>query len=191
MWFAKQVFMRTYLISLAVAASVAACGDGNDGELQGQSALRSAPASAQRQLSLTPETLAAYERGLKKEIEAVRAAQQRSASAKTAQERGEAIQAAFETATIPLGAQAAQLPEQQYRKLRENVNDIFRTLDIQGKIEGPISMDLSRVDAATKQRLSRDPFSDLSPESAAELRKHMDRLVPVWIEYINLTAVAG
>ena len=75
--------------------------------------------------------------------------------------------------------------------MREKINDIFRTLDIQGKIDGPISMDLSRVDAATKERLSRDPFGDLSPESADLLRKHMDRLAPVWIEYVKLTAVAG
>ena len=183
--------MKTCLISLMVAASIAGCGYGNDVELSSQSASPQASPSSPRQLSLTADTLAAYERGLKKEIEAVRAAQQRSSSAKTAKERGEAIQAAFETATIPQGAQAAKLPEQQYRELRERVNDIFRTLDIQGKIDGPISMDLSRVDAATKARLSRDPFSDLSPESAAVLRKHMDRLVPVWIEYINLTAVAG
>lgn len=184
--------MRNYLISLLVAASVAGCGYGNDAELTGRKPPPNAqPRTAEPSLAITAESLAAYERGLKKEIDAVRAAQQRSSSAKTAQERGEAIQAAFETATIPLGAQAATLPEQQYRELREKVNDIFRTLDIQGKIDGPISMDLSRVDAATKERLSRDPFSDLSPDSAAELRKHMDRLVPIWIEYINLTAVAG
>jgi hypothetical protein len=183
--------MRTYLISLVVAAAVAGCGHG-DAELTGREPSPNAQArTAERPAPITAEALAAYERGLKKEIEAVRAAQQRSSSDNTAQERGEAIQAAFETATIPLGAQAAKLPEPQYRQLREKVNDIFRTLDIQGKIDGPISMDLSRVDAATQERLSRDPFSDLSPESAAELRKQMDRLVPVWIEYINLTAVAG
>ena len=184
--------MRTCLISLVVAAIVAGCGYGNDTELTGRKPPPNAqPRTAELSLPITAEALAAYERGLKKEIEAVRAARQRSSSAKTAQERGEAIQAAFEAATIPLGARAATLPEQQYRELREQVNDIFRTLDIQGKIDGPISMDLSRVDAATKERLSRDPFSALSPESAAELRKQMDRLVPIWIEYINLTAVAG
>jgi hypothetical protein len=184
--------MRTYLISFVVAATLAGCGRGDDAEVTGRTPAPNAQARpAAPSVPITAESLAAYERGLKKEVEAVRAAQQRSSTAKTAQERGEAIQAAFETATIPLGAQAGNLPEQQYRQLREKVNDIFRTLDIQGKIDGPISMDLTRVDAATKERLSRDPFSDLSPDAAAELRKHMDRLVPIWIEYINLTAVAG
>ena len=147
--------------------------------------------SSTRALELTSDTLNAYERGLKKEIEAVRAAQQKSGTATTAQERGEAIQASFEEATIPQGAAAAGLPVEQYREVRETVNGIFRTLDFQGQIDGPLSMDLSRADAATKERLGRDPFADLSSESAAALRAQMDRLVPVWIEYVTLTAVAG
>jgi hypothetical protein len=120
--------------------------------------------------------LHAYERGLRREIDAVRAAQERSSGAKTAQERGEAIQAAFEHATIPLGAEAAGLPVEQYRQLRQAVHRTFETLDFQGKIDGPLSM---------------DAFADLSPASAAALRAQMDRLVPAWIEYVNLTAVAG
>ena len=149
------------------------------------------PPSSTRALELTSDTLLAYERGLKKEIEAVRAAQQRSGTATTAQARGEAIQASFEEATIPQGAVAAGLPVEEYRALRDTVNGIFRTLDFQGKIDGPLSMDLSRADAATKERLGRDPLADLSSGSAAALRAQMDQLVPVWIEYVTLTAVAG
>src|SRR5688500_7266555 len=58
---------------------------------------------------LTSDNLDAYERGMKKEIEAVRAAQQLSGTAKTAQERGQAMQASFAHATIPQGAAAAGL----------------------------------------------------------------------------------
>jgi hypothetical protein len=152
-----------------------------------QAAATSASAGAE----LTADRLHAYERGLRREIDAVRAAQERSSGAKTAQERGEAIQAAFEHATIPLGAEAAGLPVEQYRQLRQAVHRTFETLDFQGKIDGPLSMDLSRADDATKQRLARDAFADLSPASAAALRAQMDRLVPAWIEYVNLTAVAG
>jgi hypothetical protein len=140
---------------------------------------------------LTDSRLDAYERGLKREIEAVRAAQELSANAKTAEERGKAIQAAFEHVTIAQGAAAAGLPADEYGELREVVNGIFQTLDFQGKIDGPLSIDPTRVDAATKERLARDPLADLSPESAEVLRARMDRLVPVWIEYVNLTAVAG
>jgi hypothetical protein len=93
--------------------------------------------------------------------------------------------------TIAQGAEAAGLPVERYRSIRQTVVETFRTLDFQGKIDGPLSMDLSRADDATKQRLARDPFEALTPPSAAALRAHMDRLVPVWIEYVNLTAVAG
>lgn len=147
--------------------------------------------SSPRAVELTSDTLNAYERGLKREIEAVRTAQQRSGTATTAQERGAAIQASFEEATIPQGAAAAGLSVEEYRGLRETVNGVFQTLDFQGKIDGPLSVDLSRVDAATKERLARDPLAALSAGSAAALRAQMDRLVPVWIEYVTLTAVAG
>ena len=139
----------------------------------------------------TVESLNSYERGLRKEIDAVRSAQQRASAAKTPQERGEAIQASFEHVTIPQGAEAAGLSVEQYRALRDTVNGIFETLDFQGKIDGPLSMDLSRADEATKQRLARDPFADLPPASAATLRAQMPRLVPVWLEYVSLTATAG
>lgn len=140
---------------------------------------------------LTASELTAFERGLQREIEAVRAAQARSASAKTAQERGEAIQASFETATIPLGAEAAGLSVERYSEVRETVNGVLRTLDFQGKIDGPLSIDLSRVDAETKARLSRDAYADLPEQSATALRAHLDQILPIWIAYMKLTAVAG
>ena len=115
----------------------------------------------------------------------MRAAQQRAGAAKTAEERGAAGHAAFEDATIPQGADAAGLPVEQYRQVRATINGVFQTLDFQDKIAGPMSIDLTRADEATKARVARDAFADLSPESAAALRAQMDRLVPVWIEYIN------
>ena len=130
-------------------------------------------------------------KGLRREIEAVRAAQKQATVAKNAQERGMAMQAQWEDATVPQGAETAGLPVDRYRELRTTVNEVFKTLDFQDKINGPLSIDLSRVDAATKERLSRDPFSDLPPPSATALRERMDRLVPIWIEYVSLVAVAG
>ena len=185
--------------AVAITAAIlviagAGCADPNDKRTAPAGSVderATATPSSTRPLELTSDTLNAYERGLKKEIEAVRAAQQRSGTATTAQERGEAIQASIEDANIPQGAAAAGLSVEQYRGLRETVNGIFRTLDFQGRIDGPLSMDLSRADAATKERLARDPFADLSSGSAAALRAQMDRLVRVWIEYVTLTAVAG
>lgn len=183
----------TITAAILVIAGVG-CADTNDKRTEPAGSIderTSGTLSSTRPLELTSDTLNAYERGLKKEIEAVRTAQQRSGTATTAQERGEAIQASFEAATIPEGAAAAGLSVEDYRQLRETVNGIFRTLDFQGRIDGPLSMDLSRADAATKERLAHDPFADLSSGSASALRAQMDRLVRVWIEYVTLTAVAG
>jgi hypothetical protein len=183
------------IVAAILALAGAGCADTNDSRAEPASSVdeRGAgeTASSTRTVELTSDTLNAYERGMKREIEAVRTAQQRSGAATTAQERGEAIQASFEDATMPQGAAAAGLSVEEYRGLRETVNELFRTLDFQGKIDGPLSMDLSRADAATRDRLARDPFADLSSGSAAALRAQMDRLVPVWIEYVTLTAVAG
>lgn len=142
-------------------------------------------------VTFTEADLDAFERGLRREVEAVRAAQRRSGTAKTPEGRGAAIQDAFEHATMPIGAEAAGLPLDRYRAIRETVMRTFRILDFQGTIDGPMQMDLSRASAAQKEELSRDPFTTLPGPSAAALRARMDRLVPVWLEYIGLTAVAG
>jgi hypothetical protein len=52
-------------------------------------------------------------------------------------------------------------------------------------------MDLSRASEETKARLAKDPFTALTPGAAAALRARMERLVPVWIQYVSLTAVNG
>ena len=149
-----------------------------------------APAKA-GQVTFTEADLDKFELGLRKEIDAVKAAQAKAASATTAQARGEAIQAQWDSATIPMGAQASGLSAARYREIREAVNRVFTTLDFQGKIDGPLSIDLQRADAATKARVSGDAFAEVPADSAAALHARMDRLVPLWSEYTKLVAVAG
>ena len=186
-----RLALAAVVAAFMLAASTGCQGRSEQDAVQPPEQAAASTPPAPHSIDLTADRLDALARGLTKEIEAVRSAQQKSASATTPEERGEAIQASFELATVPQGAEAAGLPVEQYRELRETVISIFRTLDFQGKIDGPLSMDLSRADAATKERLSRDPLADLSPGSAAALRSQMDRLVPIWIEYVSLTAVAG
>ena len=87
--------------------------------------------------------------------------------------------------------EASGLPLERYRLVRQTLSRLLTTLDFQGKIDGPLSIDLERADAETKARMSRDALSELPGEAAAALRAKMDRLVPVWIEYKKLVAVAG
>ena len=182
---------------LLLGALLTACGGsgGDDGATPDSGATTREPASGAAagavRKTLTADDLQAYERGLSREIEAVKAARTRAASATTPAERGDAAQAAWETSTIPLGAEASGLPAARYEEVRETLEEVFRTLDFQDKIDGPLSIDLERVDAETRTRLARDPFDDLTPDSAQTLRAQMDRLLPIWIEYVKLTAVAG
>jgi hypothetical protein len=182
------------LAAVSIALFTIACG-GNEpaGETGGSAAPAAADPSASPAAvaTITADDLAAYERGIRRETEAVRAAQKAAASATDAQARGQAMQAQWDTATIPQGAEASGLTESRYRAVRLVVHDILQTLDFQGKIDGPLSIDLSRADEATKARLSRDAFADLPPDSAATIRDAVPRLAPAWSEYVTLTAVAG
>jgi len=173
------------LVFLLIVVSLACGGDSPAPESSS-----SAPASSAG-AEFTESDLDAFERGLKKEVDAVKAAQEQAAAADNPQDRGRALQAQFETATIPLGAEAAGLDRARYETVRQAVTEVLRTLDFQGKIDGPMSIDLERADEATKARLARDAYADLPPASADALRSRLDRLVPVWVEYVNLTAVAG
>lgn len=181
---------RTRLLATLTVLFATACGGSNPTD---ETSRASAPAGQgdSKHAAFTEADLDKFERGFRKEIDAVKAAQAKAASASTAQERGAAIQAQWETATLPLGAEASGLPEARYRDVRAGVNRVFTTLDFQGKIDGPLSIDLERADAETKARVSGDAFAGLPPEAALALRARMDRLVPLWSEYKRLVAVAG
>lgn len=151
-----------------------------------------APAGASSApVELSDTDLDAFERGFAKEIEVVKAAQQRAASATTPEERARAAQDQWEDQTAPEGARAAGLPLGRYRAVRETVTRVLETLDFQGKIEGPKSIDLERAAPETRERVARDAYDGLPAGSAAALRARIDRFVPLWVEYVNLTAVAG
>jgi hypothetical protein len=150
-----------------------------------------AAAGAEQAAELSPADLDAYAKGLAKETELVRAAQERGRTATTPQERGAAQQAQWEDATIPEGAKASGLPIDRYRAVRATVHRTFQWLDFQGKIDGPMQLDTAHAAPDMKARLARDPFDELTPPSRAALQGMMDRLVPAWIEYVKLTAVAG
>jgi hypothetical protein len=185
--------MKSTFIAVALALTLvggAACEANDHHEDASPAPLEAAQGNA-KPVALTEADLDGLERGLRKEIEAIKAAQAKAASAKTAEERGAAIQAQWDSATIPLGVQASALSAARYREVRDAVNRVFTTLDYQGKIDGPLSIDLARADAETKARVSGDAFAGLPAAAAAALRERMDRLVPLWTEYKTLVAVAG
>jgi hypothetical protein len=145
----------------------------------------------ERPFAFTAADLDAWERGMRKEIELFKAAQAKAAAAKTPGERAAAAQAGFETATAPEAARAIGADPGRYLKTRRTVDQVLETLDFQGKIPGPKELNLDLASPEMKERLSADPFAGLDPASAAALRERMDRIVPIWIEYTELTAVSG
>lgn len=160
-----------------------------------EDAAASAPASTQADadepVAFTEADLDAYERGMAAEIEIIKAAQQRQASAKTPEERAEAMQAQWDDQSAPAAAKAAGIDPEAYRRTRDAVHHVLQTLDFQEKIDGPMSTDMSRANEETKARLARDAYETLTPEAANALRARLDRIVKQWSEHVNLTAVAG
>jgi len=185
--------------TVLLIATLAACSAGRSDATPSGDTTRAPAASAVSTPSTNVETpfaftdadLDAYEKGLRKEIELVKAAKARGDSAKTPEEHGAASQAGFETATAPAAAQAIGSPVDRYQATRRSVNRVFETLDFQGKIPGPMEIDTARASPDMKKRLAGDPLDELPAASAAALRARLDALSRVWIEYMTLVAVNG
>ena len=147
--------------------------------------------AAQPLLTLSAADLDGFEKGIAREIELVREAADRASKATTPESRGEATQAGFETNTIPAAAPRTGLSRERYQIVRRTLSTILTTLDFQEKIDGPQSIDPATADAAMKARLAADPYSALDPASADAFKARLGRIVPVWVEYVTLTAVSG
>jgi hypothetical protein len=142
-------------------------------------------------LTLTAADLDGFEKGIARETQLVKEAQERSRTAATPKARGEAIQATFEDNTIAAAAPVTGLSPERYKLVRETLSTIMTTLDFQGKIDGPQSVDTALAGPAMKAKLSSDPYAALDPAGAEALKARLDRITPVWVEYITLTAVGG
>ena len=75
--------------------------------------------------------------------------------------------------------------------VRQTLSRLLTTLDFQGKIDGPQSVDTAMADSTMKARLASDPYSVLDPSSAELVKSKMTEITPVWIQYVNLTAKNG
>lgn len=182
------------LALLALAALLPACAADREPPAAGDSAVTSpavvAVPAAPSSGPLTAADLDLYERGLAHEIALVEAAQAELGDARTPEARGAAMQAQFETSTVPAAAAHLGVPAERYRDVRETVHEVLRTLDMTGAIEGPVSIDTARATGATRERLA-DPYGALPAEAAEALRARLDRLGPLYARYARLVAVGG
>lgn len=188
--------LRTTPFPLVLGLALIACGGQEAGVVDsaGPSAtvgVTAAGSDAEVAFAFTDADLDAYIRGMRKEIELVKAAKERGAAARTPEERGAAAQAEFDVNTIPAAADSIGVPVDRYQATRRTVNRVLQTLDFQGKIPGPMEMDTARASPEMKQRLAADPFTELPPASATSLKSRLDEVSAVWMEYVNLVAVSG
>ena len=187
--------MKYLLAALCIATVACSSNDSsNSGDTASappsQTSGEASPSENSGPITLTAADIDGFEKGIVRETQLVREAQQRASSATTPQERGEAAQAAFEINTIPAAAPVTGLSAERYKLVRETIATIMTTLDFRGEIDGPQSIDTARADAATKARLA-DPYANVDPQGASLLKSRLSTLAPRWIEYINLTVVGG
>ena len=181
------------LISIALLPALGCAANSSDKvhAASSNTAQSSSKTAVDYSFAFTESDLAAYEKGLMEEIALVRAARERGNNARTPQARAAAAQEEWEAATIPGGAEAAGISIDRYQKIRKAVNHVLETLDFQGKIDGPLEIDPEHATPEMKQRLSKDAFAELAPASAAVLRSRMGTMVPIWVHYMELTALNG
>ena len=177
---------------LAIAVALARCsnnpapgGESAPVAADGSSAAGDATANgagdAKEAFELTPALLQAYAKGLRKEVEIIRRPGRGTHYGVTISKYGE---------EGPEVVAASGLSLDDYRAIRDLVDPVFTTLNFQGKIGPPRSINVERA-PEWKERLAGDPFDELSPASAKALREHMDILVPPWSEIVRMTAQNG
>lgn len=142
-------------------------------------------------MTLSAADIDGFEKGLKREIEIVKEGKIRASKAMTSVERGNAIQSTFEENTMKEAVPASGLSFERYHFVRGTLSKLLTTLDFQGKIDGPQSVDTTLADSSMKARLASDPYSVLDAASAQLLKSRLNEIVPTWVEYVNLTVVGG
>lgn len=175
-----------WVAALFLAAGAGCTAGGDQGEsavaATGTSSAKSSVDAEAASLELSVELLDGYGRGLQKELEILsrpgRGSHYGVTMSKHSDEAAEVIEAAG--LTLPV-----------YVAVRERVDRVFDTLNFQGKIGPPRSIDLARASSEWKQRLAGDPFAELPEASATALRSRMDTLVPTWSAIVKLTAQNG
>ena len=185
-------------VYLVLAITVTACSTGDsrassDSAVapQPEATVASAVSAPGAPVTLTAADIDGFEKGIAREAHLVREGYARASKAVTAVERGNAIQSTFEENTMAGAIEASGLSLERYRLVRQTLSRLLTTLDFQGKIDGPQSVDTAHADAEMKARLASDPYAVLDAASAELVKSRLNGIAKAWIEYINLMAVSG
>lgn len=190
-WLKKGILHAALAAAVALAAG---CGGRDDATGTTDPAQASAAASADSsapgaeassrssdprkdtpQIELTDELLQGYARGLAKEAEIIRRPDRELPS-----HMGVDVSAKYPTEESTELLAAAGLDAEGYRAVDQVVRPVLTTLSFQGRIEPRLSLDLERASEAQRKQVASDPFDNLSPASAAALRRNFDAIVEPW-----------
>lgn len=181
---------KTSIATMLLAVLLCACGE--PGQVQivsshGSGATGEAGGSrngAVARIELTDALLRGYAQGLRKEAEILR----RPGRGRHYGVMISAVSGDAESAEV---LAAAGMSAADYLAVRRCVDQVFNTLNFQGRIGPPRSINLELAGEEMKRRLAGDPFDELPPASAEALRRHMDALVPSWSDIVAMTAQHG
>lgn len=183
-----QRLTATVLSALLAAALAGGCTDEAGDTTRNTTVDRTAATTGDRSdaqaTALTDANLEAYARALEKQAEIIRRPGRGT-------HYGVKISAYGEDSESREVLEAAGMTAREYNAVDRLVDPVFTTLNFQGEIGPPRSINLDEASPEWRERLERDPFDDLPPESAAALRRHMDTLVPLWSDVVGLTAQHG
>lgn len=142
-------------------------------------------------MAFSEADLSSFITALGKETEILRMGQERQRTAATPQQRIDALQSTMEEARIPEAARAAGMPVDRYRSVRSTIMPILQTLDFQGKMKGPMTMDTTRVGEGMKARLRGDAMAGLPAASRSALTAALSRIEAIWGDYVALSTQGG
>jgi hypothetical protein len=153
---------------------------------------------------LTPEDLDRYQRGVRRETELLRDAQQRKEEARTGSDSLEILASAQEWQLRPEAAKAAGVDEARWQRIQGQVDAILSRREMgsamMAQMNGVDTASLppeqrAQVRENTKQARAAfggDPFAKLTPETAEAFRARADELGRLRAEYLQaLAKVSG
>jgi hypothetical protein len=153
-----------------------------------------------RSFALTPADLDAYEQGLRREIELLRAARERLQQAANDDEQLEILGAIQPRELRREGAAAAGVAEDRYERITSAVNDVLgkREMAAASQQMAPSAAELESMPAELRARVEEnmreaeaawgDPYAGLGEDTAQALQQRQDELAGLRAEHIGLLA---
>src|SRR5690606_26499373 len=154
--------------------------------------------SIEQTFALTAADIDAYEQGLRREIEVLRAAQERLRQSGDDEEQLEILGEIQPRELRREGATAAGTSEDRYARIASTINDVLgkREMAAASQQMAPSAADLENMPAELRARVEEnlrqaqtawgDPYAELPADTAAALQRRSDELARLRAEHSGL-----